>query len=83
MQSRIRQTIFQAEPLKNVVGVGNTTAYHVVVTPGASLGFLGRVTVPAYAEICNDPIFARNPANESGSNRPASRFRRALATLNF
>lgn len=83
MQSRIRQTIFQAEPMKNVVGVGNTTAYHIIVTPGASLGFLGSVNVPAYAEICNDPIFARNLANESGSGQQATWFRRALATLNF
>lgn len=83
MQSKIRQTIFQAEPLKNIVGVGNTTAYHIVVTPGATLGTLGIVTVPAYAEICNDPIYERNSANESGGSDQPSWFRRALATLTF
>lgn len=83
MQSRIRQTIFEVEPLKNVVGVGNTTAYHIVVTPGATLGTLGIVTVPAYAEICNDPIFERNYANESSESNRLSWLRRALATRNI
>jgi hypothetical protein len=83
MQSTIRQTIFQAEPLKNIVGVGNTTAYHIVVTPGVTLGTLGIVTVPAYAEICNDPIYERNSAHESAGSRRPSWFRRALATLTF
>jgi len=81
MQSTIRQTIFQVEPLKNVVGVGNTSAYQIIVTPGAALGTLGLVTVPAHAEICNDPLIASNSANESGRSPGASWFRRALATL--
>jgi hypothetical protein len=83
MQSTVRQTIFQVEPLKNIVGIGNTTAYHIVVTPGANLGTLGIVTVPAYAEICNDPIFDLNSANESGGSDRLSWLRRALATRNF
>jgi hypothetical protein len=83
MQSTIHQTIFQVEPLKNIVGVGNTTAYHIVVTPGAALGTLGSVNVPAYAEICNEPVFARNSANESAGSQAASWFRRLLATLKF
>ena len=83
MQSTIRQTIFQAEPLKNIVGVGNTTAYQIVATPGPALGTIGIVTVPVHAEICNDPIFARNSANESGESDRSSWFHRVLATLKF
>ena len=87
MQSTIRQTIFQVEQLKNIVGVGNTSAYQIIVTPGSNLGTLGVVTVPAHAEICNEPEFAPNSANESRGRQAASQaaswFRRALATLNF
>jgi hypothetical protein len=81
MQNTIRQTIFQVEQLKNIVGVGSTSAYQIVVTPGTNLGTLGIVTVPAHAEICNEPVFAPNSANESSRSLIASWFHRALATL--
>jgi hypothetical protein len=64
-------------------GVGNTTAYQIVVTPGATLGTLGIVTVPAHAEICNEPVFALNSANESNGGLVASWFRRILATHKY
>jgi len=81
MHSTVRQTIYQVEPLKNIVGVGNTSAYQIIVTPGAALGTLGLVTVPAHAEICNEPLIASISANESRESQIASWFRRALATL--
>lgn len=80
MQTEIRQTIFQAQPLQNVVGVGNTTAYQIVVYRGTRLGHFGNVSVPAQAEILNDPEFARNAAQGTRGRR-LSWFRRALATL--
>lgn len=81
MQSNIHQTMFQVEPLKNIVGVGNTTAYQIIVTEGSTLGTLGNVSVPAQAEILNDPEFARIYAIGSGRGGFASWFRSALATL--
>lgn len=80
MYQKIRQTIFQVEPLKNIVGVGDITAYQIIVTPGATIGGLGEVNVPAQAEICNDPVFSRNAAMERGRFLLASWLRRALAT---
>ena len=80
MQIEFRQTVFQAQPLQNVVGVGNTTAYQIVVDRGALIGHLGDVSVPAQAEILNDSEFARNAAQGSNGRRP-SWIRRALATL--
>jgi hypothetical protein len=38
----IKQTIFDVEPLKNVVGVGNTAAYRINVEEGRPLGSLGQ-----------------------------------------
>ena len=80
MQIEFRQTVFQAQPLQNVVGVGNTTAYQIVVDRGALLGQFGDVSVPAQAEILNDPEFARNAAQGPG-RRGLSWVHRALATL--
>ena len=81
MQTIIRQTIFQAQPLKNVVGVGNTTAYSIVVSQGSTLGTFGSVSVPAQAEVLNDSRYSWNAAREPGRTRIISWFRSALATL--
>jgi hypothetical protein len=83
MYHEIRQTIFNVEPLRNIVGVGDITAYQIIVTPGETMGRLGEVTVPAQADICNDPCFTQNSAAESGWSRLASWFGSALATLKF
>lgn len=81
MQSNVRQTIFQVEPLQNVVGVGNTTAYQIIVSQGSTLGTLGNVSVPAQAEVLNDTHFARNNVNGPGPSRVSAWLRSTLATL--
>jgi hypothetical protein len=81
MQSTIRQTVFQVQPMKNIVGVGNTAAFQIIISPGATLGALGNVSVPAQAEILNDSDFVRNSAYGPGRGNVASWFRSALATL--
>jgi hypothetical protein len=77
---QLHQTRFHVEPLKSIVGVGDITAYEIVVTTGPALGTIGSVSVPAQADICNDPNFGRNYA-ASRIGHPASWFRRTLATL--
>jgi hypothetical protein len=74
MRRKIQQTIFRAEPLRNIVGVTDVTAYQIVVSPASTLGHLGEVLVPAQAEICNDPDFGRVPAVGSRKFPPASWF---------
>lgn len=81
MQRQLSQTVFQVEPLKNIVGVGGTAAYQIVVHSGPALGTFGTVNVPAYADICNDPDFDMNSARISVQGRIGPWFRRALATL--
>ncbi len=78
----LRQTVFQVEPLKNIVGIGDTAAFQIIVSPGPSLGSVGTVVIPAHAEICNEPRFAPFSAEESAGTLLTSWFRRALATLN-
>lgn len=81
MQTVIRQTIFQAQPLQNVVGVGNTTAYQIEVSEGRRLGMFGSISVPAEAEVLNDTPYSRNAAQAPGPIRLVSWLHRALATL--
>ena len=54
-QTELRQTQFDAVPLRNVVGVGNTTAYQISVTRGDVIATFG-----ALQEFVND-----SPANAS------------------
>jgi hypothetical protein len=81
MHRQLSQTVFQVEPLQNIVGVGDTAAYQIVIHSGPNLGTLGIVNVPAYAVICNDPDFSMNSADASGIGRFGTWFRSALATL--
>lgn len=78
---QLEQTIFRVEPLKNIVGVGDISAYQIVIHTGPALGLLGCVSVPAHAEICNDPVFADDPAGSSVASRTGGWLRRRLATL--
>jgi hypothetical protein len=83
MQRQLSQTVFQVEPLKNIVGVGDTAAFQIVVRSGPTLGTLGIVNVPAYADICNDPDFDTNFTRVSARGRIGPLIRRALATLKY
>jgi hypothetical protein len=78
---QLHQTVFSVEPMKNIVGVGGTAAYQIEVRQGSALGTVGPVSVPAQAEICNDPIFSAHSANTSGTGRAGAWLRSALATL--
>jgi hypothetical protein len=78
---QLQQTRFHVEPLKNIVGIGDITAYQIVITTGPALGTIGSVSVPAQADVCNDPNFGRNYDAASGMGLLASWFRRTLATL--
>jgi len=43
MASNLRETVFHIEKLRNIVGVGNCSAYQICTSPGQSLGRIGRV----------------------------------------
>ena len=81
MNHQLSQTVFNVEPLKSIVGVGDIMAYQIVVSPGAALGTVGTVSVPAHAEVCNDPDFAGPQARVAMARHPLSWLRRTFATL--
>lgn len=78
---QLQQTVFRVEPLKNIVGVGDITAYQIVLNPGPPLGTFGAVSVPAYAEIANDPAFDAQLPARSAVRRLSSWLRLTLASL--
>ena len=57
-QVRLHQAVFEATPLSNVVGIGNVTAWQVVLTRGPVLATLGQLVGSA------DPAAANTPCSE-------------------
>jgi len=76
MQMELRETEFQVEQLKNIVGTGQGTAYHIEVSHGPSIGTLGTVHGPYPADAINDSSFGRGAgASHHWWNRAISLFR--------
>lgn len=68
-KTRLRQTYFRVNPIKNIVGVSEKLAYHISVTRGDTLGVLGPVAVPAHAPVLNDAVFLDCPDSVAGRRR--------------
>jgi len=66
-KTRLRQTYFRVDPIKNIVGVGEKLAYHISITRGDTLGVLGPVTVPDHVPVLNDAVFP--DCADSGAGR--------------
>jgi hypothetical protein len=43
MSSNLRETVFHIEKLRNIVGVGNCSAYQICTSPGSAVGRIGRI----------------------------------------
>lgn len=76
-QVKLKQTRFNVLPLKNVVGVGNTTAYQISVTTGPMLGSMGELQELRGASAVNDQNFENYRNEASGERR--SWFRSVLS----
>ena len=50
----VRMTVFNAERMKNVVGVGSLAAYQVRVSPGVEVGILGEIDTHGIELACNE-----------------------------
>ena len=57
-QTQLRETIFQIEKLSNVVGIGNSSAYQVVIAPGRKVGKMGEVVEMPDVNSHNDARFS-------------------------
>lgn len=76
-QVKLRQTTFDVEPLRNVVGVGNSTAYQISVTRGRMLGRMGALNELQGISAHNDEHFPVNRSEDAGQRH--SWFRRVRA----
>jgi hypothetical protein len=81
MHSDLRQTLFIIEKLKNVVNVGNCSAYQIFTSPGKQLGRIGTIVNTATQIPANEEEFRVKAADHAIENVPTSRFSKVLAAL--
>lgn len=77
MSSNLRETVFHIEKLRNIVGLGNCTAYQICASPGKTLGRIGRIAGDGLRQGANEASYATVSAD-----RPAGGwFIRVLRSL--
>jgi len=81
MNSKIQQTVFSIERLKNVVNIGSSSAYQIYTSPGEQIGTIGTVVNPATLIPVNDENFLPETTGVTTEGAPTSWFRRTLAAL--
>lgn len=54
MTSKLQQTKFSVEKIRNVVNVGRSSAYQVYTTPGEQIGYLGKLSLPIKDSSANE-----------------------------
>ena len=59
-RTELRQTTFDVIPLRNVVGVGNSTAYQICVTRGKVHATMGKLDELADITAANDDHSTQN-----------------------
>jgi len=81
IHQNLQHTVFHIEPLKNIVGVGSSTAYQICTTPGKSLGQLGAVVDPEIQKVSNDHLYTHDSSGIHKTAVNVSWFRRLFSTL--
>ncbi len=74
-----RQTFFKAEPLRNVVGIGNVTAYQISVSRGPTVGTFGSLDEFVNDSPANASRYDGRSPEPASETQPRSWFRRVLA----
>lgn len=71
IQSKLQQTEFQIEPLKHIVGIGNSAPYQIFTSPGKQLGKLGPVIETDALKASNENAFEaeETPAQQKTRTR--------------
>jgi hypothetical protein len=80
-QFKLKESIFQTEKLANVVGIGNSAAFQVVIAPGQNLGVMGKVIEPANINSHNDPFYSAKSSASFRTNGLGSWLKRSLTAL--
>jgi hypothetical protein len=81
MNTKLQQTVFHIDKLKNVVNVGGSSAYQIFTCPGPALGQFGAIVNPEEQNPSNDANFNVDANSANGRNRSASWIKFALSAL--
>lgn len=72
MNTDMKQTVFHIEKLKNVVNVGDSSAYQIFTYPGSTIGRFGPIVNPEQHNPANEAVFHATTEANTSENRPAS-----------
>lgn len=78
-QTELRHTRFDVVPLRNVVGVGNNTAYQISVTRGETLATIGSLQEFVNDSPANASRYENNEPEPASVTHARSWFRRVMA----
>ena len=81
MNSKIRQTIFSIEKVKNAVNVGSCSAYQIYTNPGEQIGEIGTIINPETLFPANDENFFEEIKSDTKVSASTSWLARAFAAL--
>ncbi len=59
MNSKLQETVFSVEKIRNVVNVGRCSAYQIYTTPGEEIGYLGRLGMHVTGNAANAGRFVQ------------------------
>lgn len=57
-QTNVHLTNVHSNKLRSIVGQGSTSPYQIWVTPGRSLGVIGKIIEPSEIIASNDPVLS-------------------------
>jgi hypothetical protein len=81
MLAKVQQTEFQIEKLRNVVGVGNCSAYQICVSPGTVLGRMGTVPHVDSYKAANHGSFREATAGVEQRDQQRAWLKRVVSSL--
>ena len=78
MNSNLQKTIFSVEKIRNVVNVGNCSAYQIYTSPGEEIGYLGHLKLHTTEYAANDVNYIQESPGVVTLRKHFSRLSKAL-----
>ena len=78
MNSNLQKTIFSVEKIRNVVNVGNCSAYQIYTSPGEEIGYLGHLKLHTTENAANDVNYTRESPRVVSLRKRFTRLSRTL-----
>lgn len=78
MNSNLQKTIFSVEKIRNVVNVGNCSAYQICTSPGEEIGYLGHLELHTTGIAANDVNYIQESPRVVSLRKRFTRLSRTL-----